>query len=65
MKDLISTAIAVFIGFLVASVFFVAISASVLAFFDWIMGTSYMNPPTIGIGALLAFVVVRICQPWR
>lgn len=65
MKDLISTAIAVFIGFLFASVFFVAISASVLALFDWIMGTSYMNPPTIGIGALFAFVSVRISRLGR
>lgn len=63
MKDFISTAIAVFIGLLCASMFFVAVSASVsasvLALFDWTMGTSYMNPPTIGIGALLAFVLLR------
>jgi hypothetical protein len=65
MVDIISKAIALFIGTLIASVVFVAISASVLALFDWIMGTSYMNPPAIGIGALLAFVSVQISRPWR
>jgi archaellum biogenesis protein FlaJ (TadC family) len=65
MGDIISKAISQFIALLIASVFFVAISASVLALFDWIMGTSYMNPPAIGIGALLAFVAVQMCRPWR
>lgn len=62
MRDLFITLAANLVALILVALFCIASAEIVLSIFDWVMGTAYKTAPNVGIGALVALIMLRMIR---
>jgi hypothetical protein len=62
LRDLFITLTANLVALILVALYGIASAAIVLSIFDWLMGTAYMTAPNVGIGALVALIILRMMR---